>query len=158
MRRIGSALIVYSIICITIGDAAERSFQRTTVAAILRSAKRFDGRAVELHGTLVSGFEASIFIEPTSCPNAEHVACALWADFSRCKPCIDSVEQVTHERRDGSHLSETSDVTVRGTVYTIRKDVSYDRSVPRSVRIGFGHLSAYPAQISIEQILIADPQ
>ncbi|MFN7995852.1 MAG: hypothetical protein U0Q18_19730 [Bryobacteraceae bacterium] len=37
-------------------------------------------------------------------------------------------------------------------VSTVRKDIKYDRSVPKSVRVGFGHLGAYPAQITVEEM------
>jgi len=68
------------------------------------------------------------------------------------------VERISQAQQPPSKLRETSEVIVRGTVYTIRKDVRYDRSVPKSATIGFGHLGAYPAQITIEEIAIPKSQ
>jgi hypothetical protein len=156
--RSGSTLIVYALITATIDSGAERAFQRTTLAAILKTPERFDGTTVELHGRLVLGFERSSFTDLPRSPCSG--PCALWVSFARCKPCIDSVKQATHGRAFSfSSPSIMPNVTLRGTVYT-EHDPLLERIWPdlesgRRVE-GFGHLGQYPGEIIIEQIVIGD--
>ena len=149
------ALMVYASTYTAFGGGAERSFQRTTVAAILKSPKQFDGKLVELLGRISIGDETSILREPSACPNMNQMPCAIWADFSRCASCGTLVERIAQAKQGRAGLSETPDVIVRGTVHTVRRDVSYDRSARRSDSIGFGHLGAYPAEISIEEVVLS---
>lgn len=153
LRRGTSALVVYVFSYAAAGNGAVHSFQRTTVSEILKTPKRFDEKRIELLGRIASGFEASIFRDSTGC-STSRTLCAIWADFSRCGDCVNMVNLIEQTRQDRPNLSETPEVIVRGTIHTVRKDVRYERSVPKFTRIGFGHLSAYPAQITVEEIVV----
>jgi hypothetical protein len=57
----------------------------------------------------------------------------------------------------GSPLSayfQLNKVVLRGVVFTVRRDIGYAKGTPKSVRVGFGHLSGYPAEITVEELEI----
>jgi hypothetical protein len=147
------------------GRTQQPRFLRTTVEAILRLGKRIDGKPVELHGRIVYGGETSIFVDASTCGGMKVSGCSIWAEFDDCRVvggesaqerCGKVVDQRSRPlpAAGGSSLLVLDDVTVRGIVLTVRKDVHYDKSVPKSLRIGFGHLSAYPAQINVGELEI----
>lgn len=132
-------------------------FRRMSVAQIV-GADALDGKAVEVHGSLRFGFETSMLRDSSSCKTIRN--CSVWVEFKSCvvasgaargEKCEDLIERMPP---NGRGILELENVVLRGIVETVRKDVSYEPSAPRSVRIGFGHLSAYPAQITVSEMEI----
>lgn len=136
---------------------SERPFRKTTVSAIISGSPAFDEKLLEVRGRLTFGFEMSRFQDASKCKMARN--CSLWAEFDKCmvvdrsrqiEPCDQRIDRMDKVRKGRALVLEG--VTLRGLVQTIRKDVTYDSSVPPTVRIGFGHLSACPAQILVREI------
>ena len=136
-------------------------FRKATVAEILASPGKFDQKLVELRGRIVVGQEISMFQDGSTC--AKIRMCALWVELDRCmiagseteNSCAVYIDNLVR-LNGGPPLSqriELDDVAVRGVVMTSRKDLRYDSSVPKQYRVGqFGHLSAYPGQVNVQQI------
>jgi hypothetical protein len=122
-----------------------------------------DGLHVEVQGKATFGFETSIFRDGSACENPGG-RCTIWLKFdncsvispggqtARCSSVIEHLSAELQRGREGPKPFVIENVTLRGRVSTVRKDVSYDKSVPASARVGFGHLSAYPAEIQVEQM------
>ena len=149
-----------SAIVVSSKTEARPHFKSTTVASVLASGKRSDATPVELHGRITAGPETSIFTDSSTCKDPYHSRCVIWVEFDHCTVPRDesparSCEQLIKERsqplRNGGTLSILENVTIRGIILTVRKDIIYDRSVPKG-SVGFGHLSAYPAQINVAEL------
>lgn len=90
--------------------------------------------------------------------------CSLWVEFENCvvvgsapeKQCSQVIERMAKQRSSerGAEPLVLEHLILRGRVFTVRKDITYDKSVPKSARVGFGHLGAYPAQIAVEQLVL----
>jgi len=140
-------------------------YSRTTVAAVVKSPKHADGMRVEMRGDATFGFETSVLVGPTACDGGRR-PCAIWLNFDdcsvlrggqdigRCGPFIDGL--YAGQRQEPRELRRLviKDVVLRGRLSTIRKDLRYANSVPSSVRMGFGHLGAYPAELQVEQMQV----
>jgi hypothetical protein len=142
--------------------AQATEYRKTTVGAILKGGARSDGQRVELHGRLISGNEVSIVLDDSTCKVIGATGCSLWADFGKCgmvdgepttpTQCVRSVRDRSSPRQPdngATGLFELANVTIRGVVFTVRRDVTYGESVPKAFRLGFGHLSAYPGEIDV---------
>jgi hypothetical protein len=154
-----------------LGDPAPLSPARTTpkvttVRAILKAGKRLDGARVEVRGTIMSGFETSVFKDDSTCEELRALSCSIWLSFdrSKCQGCmelIDRLQKPVPSKNGGSALTAMfvlDHVIMRGVVSTVRRDLKYARSVPRSARRGgFGHLGAYLAEIRAEELGIEQP-
>jgi hypothetical protein len=88
---------------------------------------------------------------------------AIWVEFGDCsvisdaypdKTCVSLIERLSRNLPSSRPPVILDDVVLRGTVFTERKQVIYDKGVPQTVRGGFGHLDAYPAKIEVEQIVV----
>lgn len=140
-------------------------YKRTTIESILGYWKKADGKQVELEGSVITGFEASIFRDGSVCNRDSNAhECTIWLKFGNCRTvdgssversCAQVVEQLSRrsfQGKDDLRLVTLRNVIVRGKLSTVRKDITYDRSVPKSARIGFGHLGAYPAELNLEEM------
>ena len=109
-------------------------------------------------------FETDVIQDASTCPK-KFRACAIWLRFDpKCtastKPgvtlgCEEFLRQSRRQVKDGGLLNEgyvVDDVVVRGVVWTVRRGAIYDKSLPKSARIGFGHLSAFPTEIEVEEL------
>ena len=147
------------------GQTARPQYRRTTVESMLKSASRIDGARVELSGNIASGFETSVFWDASTCKGLGLVNCSVWLSIGDCtvvgnrypeQPCGQVLEHLYRENQfelDSRTSLTIRHVIVRGIASTVRKDIKWDKSVPKSARIGgFGHLGAYPAQIIAEQM------
>lgn len=141
-------------------------YRRMTVDSILRLGKRIDGQRVQLHGRIISGPETSIFMDDSQCRGLQVSGCSIWTDFDHCrieasnapKPCSGVIETRSHRR--GGREPNTfvlDDVTVRGTISTVRRDITYAKSRSKRLRVGFGHLGAYPAKLDVTEISFEGP-
>ena len=157
------ALQISSPVC---PSGAESGYRRTTVAAILKAGSRIDGKRVELEGSILFGVETDMLQDSSVCVGAGRKACSLWLQYGDCVVAYNpdphnvcGAEIARHyehyEKGKPSGLSIVLSVTVRGVISTVRKDVKYDRSVPKPARRGgFGHLGAYLAELSVEEIIL----
>jgi hypothetical protein len=138
-------------------------FRRVTVEEILEKPKKFDGVKVELHGRITLTQETSVFRDESTCSKLRIKTCAIWFQLDPCDivgiPIKESCNAyITKATRNGdgsrrNHLTVIDNITIRAVVTTTRKDLRYDKSVPRSARVGmFGHLGAYGAQVNASQI------
>lgn len=139
-------------------------YSRTTVGAIIKSPKRMDGRRVEVRGNVTIGFETSVLVDPSACGSASRRPCAIWLKFDNCsvqgdaqqdRQCSSLIERLGTGQHRGPLERRPlviENVVLRGRLSTVRRDVTYAKSVPSSVRVGFGHLGAYPAQLQVEQM------
>jgi len=145
---------------------ADRQFPRIEIGTLVRKAEKMDGRRAELAGVLVLGFETS-FLRPANGCGSVTPNCSIWVRFGDCviskgkyatEPCTRAVAELAqmHQHSDRSEKA-TLKVVLRGVLHTVRKDVTYDSSVPRSVRVGFGHLGAYPAEIVASEMEVDAP-
>jgi hypothetical protein len=152
---------------------AQPRFRKTTVESILGMGKRIDGKPVELHGRLISGPETSVFMDASTCKGLHPgvSGCSIWALLRDCRvdgdeparePCSRVVGELSRPQPQSAQgvptLFVLDNVTLRGIALTVRRDIKYARSVPKSVRVGFGHLSAYPAEIEVRVLSIGPNQ
>ena len=154
------------------GEQAAPKYRRTTIESILKAGKRIDGARVELRGKIMAGAETNAFGDASSCKHLKVRTCAVslnWADCTRvvgadpemqCDGRI--IERLWREqhpneelpRLDFRRLLVVDRVIVRGVVSTVRKDITYGKSMPKSARVGFGHLGGFPAQLQLEELEI----
>ena len=140
-------------------------YQKGTIGSLLRSSKNADGKLIELQGSLTTGFETSVFRDGSRCGSGSDAPeCTLWLRIGECKvvgevsaglKCQQLISRLSQEGLPGVddlRLITVRNIVVRGRLSTIRKDITYDKSVPRSARIGFGHLGAYAAEIEAREI------
>jgi len=148
------------------GEQPNKPYQRTTVQAILKHPKVMDGKRVEIRGTVMFGFEMSAFRDEQPCEKGRSGRCAIWVKMEHCsvrsasnlaKDCNDLIGEFSQGLPEPTPLT-MKHVTLRGTVFTIRRDIRYTRSAPGSARIGFGHLGAYPAQIQADEMVLDEAQ
>jgi hypothetical protein len=138
---------------------ANSGYEIRTVQEILKAASRMDGARVEVRGKIRSGFETSIFGDDST-PRC------IWLKFERskcavvngkrpgegCLELLDRLSKPLPAASGGSTLFELDHIIVRGVVLTVRRDIKYSKSLPKSVRVGFGHLGAYPAEVRVEEV------
>ena len=161
-------LLVFSIVCLAVwAELLGGQFHRTTIESILKRGRKSDGMRVEVQGTTTSGFETSTIRDASTCKGLNVAHCSIWLKFGSCavlrgvqpeRLCGQPLERVLEQHAEKSDLRQIviHHVVVRGIVSTVRKDITYDKSVPRSARVGFGHLGAYPAQIEVEELQFQD--
>jgi hypothetical protein len=170
-RNVVRPFLLWPAVICAVTAQADLEFRRTTVTNILKDHNKFNGAKVELHGRITLTQEIGAFEDETKCGGLGLQVCALWTQFDRCSVVGQPIEQscdvflrrvisssiVGEDRRtpaaEATRRTVVEDVTIRGVVSTIRKDLRFDKSVPESARWGmFGHLGAYPGQIDIQQI------
>ncbi len=115
------------------------------------------------------GFETGALVDPAACKKDGHRPCALWLTVdNNCVLSGDAGGQQCNSFLERSYAGPQlgpgrpgvytiRGMIVRGRLSTVRKDLTYDKSVPRSARVGFGHLGAYPAEIKAEQMEVERP-
>ncbi len=150
----------------TQSETRKPAFRRASVESILTMGDRTDRKPVELYGRVTTGPETSIFTDSSKCTGLRVSGCSIWVELnehctlaggeSSRRRCDRAIEELARRQPTGwaSGLFGVDNVTVRGIVLTVKRDVKYDKSLPKSFRLGFGHLSAYPAQIDVVEIEI----
>jgi hypothetical protein len=137
--------------------------KKQTVGSIVKAGRRPDGKRVEVQGQIMWGFETFIFKDASTCPKG--FVCAMWVEIDpKCAvkggsevglQCGTLLKRSARQLRDGdmfTALYGVNNLIVRGIVSTVRRDVPYSPSLPKHTRVGFGNLSAFPAEIRVEEI------
>jgi len=166
MKRVPSWVGALALLLVIEGHSQTTGppYSKTTVEQIIKMGKRIDGKRVEVRGTILAGNETDIFRDESTCKGLKVAGCTVWLKYQNCavvrdptptKDCGEDLVRLYQQHGDSTQPSvlKISHVVVRGIASTFRKDVKYDKSVPQSARLGgFGHLGAYPAQITVEEL------
>jgi hypothetical protein len=148
---------------VLVGQVKQPEYASKTIEAVLAKRSQMDGVRVKMQGEIVLGYETSAFRDSSSCKGLPFRVCAIWLDTANCQVlrrdgisqiCSIVLDQLWAGKERSTKTTIVRKATVFGVVYTERRDLHYDQSLPSSVRIGFGHLGGYPAELRVERLVL----